>query len=493
MPLCVRWADDGGEHDTCLTLDRPTLRTTLPGASGPLRWLLPNAGEAGYYRVDLDADHVARLLHPATPLTLSERVGVLGDASAAVAAGTLDAAVVLDRLAPLVALDDPLVTGETVGVVGGLDAHLVPDNLRPQYVRMVQKLYGGAATRLGLSAIPGEPEEERLLRPKVVSLVGDTAKDVGIVAAAAPLADRWLTDRTGVDNDMVDTVLGLAARDGDRVLFDRLVAAARTETDRERRGHLLTALGQFRDPSLTVDALDLALSDSFNVRETFGLVYGTLTHRETQEVAWTWVEGHVDGIAKAVPTIARGYIPYLASGFCDSEHRARAEAFFRPRVGGSIGGARTLNQVLEGIESVCRVVGAPAGEPPAGARRLPSAEGPAAFGDGRVAATEPVQVRGEGRGPADERIRAFVALQCGFQGFEGAAREYPARVASSRPWRSAASSIRCQFPRIPAATYIVLRWPMSWWAIRDRGRTRGHRPTGAGRTRGTRKSTGPCG
>jgi hypothetical protein len=128
-----------------------------------------------------------------------------------------------------------------------------------------------------------------------------------------------------------------------------MVAEAGKETDRERREQLLTALGAFRDPALNTAALELALSGTFDVRETFGLLTVMLSARQTREGTWAYLRDHIDQVADIVPAIARGYLPYMASGFCDEAHRTEAETFFRPRVKAWVGGSRVLDQVLEGI------------------------------------------------------------------------------------------------------------------------------------------------
>ncbi len=46
------------------------------------------------------------------------------------------------------------------------------------------------------------------------------------------------------------TALRVAARDGDRALFDTVLAQARSTQDTNERVELLSALGAFRDPAL---------------------------------------------------------------------------------------------------------------------------------------------------------------------------------------------------------------------------------------------------
>src|SRR5205085_2705931 len=97
---------------------------------------------------------------------------------------------------------------------------------------------------------PGEDEETRLLRPELLRLVAGEGEDPALAADARRLAERWLADHRADEPDLVETVLSVAARRGDRALFDRFHAAARQATDPREREQLLNVLGSFQDPVL---------------------------------------------------------------------------------------------------------------------------------------------------------------------------------------------------------------------------------------------------
>ena len=61
---------------------------------------------------------------------------------------------------------------------------------------------------------------------------------------------------------------------------------------------------------------------------------------------------HYDAVVARLPREIRGYLPYVAAGFCDETQRADVEAFFGPRAPKLEGGTRNLAQTLETI-SLC--------------------------------------------------------------------------------------------------------------------------------------------
>lgn len=349
VPVCWRWADEAGEHRQCSTLSAPSATVPLEGATGCPTWLVPTAEGRGYYRSRLDEAALARLLDPTTPLPLVERVTVISDAAALVSAGRLPPSRLLAAVPDMLALDHPQITGAMVGVVGALNRDLVPDDLRPAYQAFIRDRFGEAARRLGLAPPAGEDPELALLRPELLDLVGGVGEDPAILDQARPLAEAWLTSREGVAADLVPTALSLTVRHGDQALFDRIRDQAVAESDPERREILLNALGSFRDPALARQAIALASTDAFDVRESFGLFLGPLSQRETRDAAWDEMKARLDTVEARVPVFARAYLSYAGTGFCDAAHRADVEATLGPRAKRWAGGPRVLAQVLEGI------------------------------------------------------------------------------------------------------------------------------------------------
>jgi len=242
------------------------------------------------------------------------------------------------------------VVTKTMGITAGLQENLVSEDLLTRYRQYLLDLYGGRARDLGWKTKPGESEDARLLRPSIQSLVADGAEDPEAIAKAKNLALAWLDDHKALDPDMVAVVLSVAARHGDRDLFDRMRAAAKKETNENFRGNLIFCLGLFQDPEIVNTALPLALSGEFDVRESFDIMFAPSERRQTRDFAYDFVKQNWDLLVAKLPTDTGSYVPYVASGYCDAEHRKDAESFFTGRSTKFTGGPRILAQVLEGID-----------------------------------------------------------------------------------------------------------------------------------------------
>jgi aminopeptidase N len=185
------------------------------------------------------------------------------------------------------------------------------------------------------------------LRPTLLGIVAGDGHDPELIKQATALAWKWLDNHAAVDPELVGTVLHVAARYGDRKLFDRLYTDAKKTTDREDRARLLNAMGAFADPKLLEQALALTLTDEFDLRESAGLMQGGFSDPRTRMTTFEFVKRHFDEITKKLPEAYRPYMAYTIVSLCDDSRKAELEAFLKPRIDPLDGGPRALAQALE--------------------------------------------------------------------------------------------------------------------------------------------------
>ena len=350
VPVCSRGAAGGPPARACTLLTAAAGAAPAPTGGCPA-WLLANDGERGYYRALYRGDLLSKLLSVAdTELTLAERVGVIRDVNAMAAAGAMPMGDAL-ALVPRFSGERERETVEaTLRITSDIREHLVASDLEPNYARFVSKSFGARARTLGFSSKPGESEDTQLLRTSVVPFVATEGNEPELQAEAKRLALRWLDDHKAIGADMAGRVLEVAARRGDRALFDRFRQSARAEKDRRDQRRLLSALGSFRDPALLREALGLYLSSDFDSRESDVLLFAALQDTDGRQIVWDFVKTDYDAIVAKMPREVTGFLPYFGGNFCETEHRKEVEAFFKDRAAKLPGGTRNLAQVLESID-----------------------------------------------------------------------------------------------------------------------------------------------
>ena len=355
IPLCVAFESGGVTHHQCSLLSDPKEEIALAGAQTCPSWILPNDAEKGYYQVAYREDLLKKVLSDrGRHLTVAERVGVLGEVDALAGEGEVSAQVALELVPEFSKDPDWHVVQASANIAALLRGESVPPGLRDKGTRFIRQEFGDRAIELGWVAKPGDDDDTRLQRQKLVPFVAASGEEKKLIEQAETLARQWLNSRQGIGPDMVAPVLRVAAEFGNRDLFNSIRSAAIAERDHHVQEELLDALGSFRNPDLARAAVDLLLSDDFDLRESFyPLLFGPLTYEETRDVPFEFVRQHLDALLKRLPReVGEDYaamLPSVGNTFCDSKHRDELDSFFADRVKDYNGGPRTLAQTLEGI------------------------------------------------------------------------------------------------------------------------------------------------
>jgi alanyl aminopeptidase len=348
IPVCVRWGAGAKTGTDCTILDEATETMIVSSKTCP-DWVAPNADYAGYYRSAPKARLLDTLIAKGPKvLTVPEKVGLIGDLTALIGNGTLQQGVALSFVETLSKDKNRYIVDASIGVIGGIE-EMVPDNLRPNYERLIKKLYRPRALELGFKSRPGEDDNTKQLRPRLVGLVGSSGNEKQLIDQATALAWKWLDDHKAVEPEMVGVVLGIAAQYGDQKLFDRLRADAKKATDRQERGRLLGAMGAFKDPKIVAQAMAISITDEFELREALSLLQGGFAYPQTRKAAYEFVTKNIDAITGKLPEPFRPYIAFTFVPLCDDTRKKEFEDFFKPKLEKIEGGPKMLAQALEAL------------------------------------------------------------------------------------------------------------------------------------------------
>jgi alanyl aminopeptidase len=132
----------------------------------------------------------------------------------------------------------------------------------------VRTTFDPALRRLGWAPRPGEAPGVSETRALLLRLLGDAGRSEPVLAYAESLAAVYRRSPSSVPPSLVDPVIVLAARRGDRAMFDDYKRHFETAAIPSQRGLYLAGLGSFRDPTLQAAALDYSLSGPLRPQET---------------------------------------------------------------------------------------------------------------------------------------------------------------------------------------------------------------------------------
>jgi alanyl aminopeptidase len=345
IPVCIAHDQDGARGETCGLVTEATAELPLDATACP-RWLVPNAGGVGHYRFSMPPELVAQAssygwsrMTPAERLVLADEIRVMiGD-------GTLDVAAGM-ALAPRLLRDGNRPAVSAAARFAHV-ADLVPEARRPVYHRWLIKVYGAAARRLGWIRRPGEALDLDGRRGALVPMVA-AAGEPRLVREAVRLARRWRE----LPRDQRGRVLAAAIR-ADGATFDRILAEARREPERETRRDLFRSLAETRDPARVTQVLALLVDPQLDVNDLLYVPFGfeREPERSTMEV---FMREHIGEVLARLPRDAvTGGVAELGGLFtssCDPARRDEAAAFVTATFGAYPGGARVTAQTIEGMD-----------------------------------------------------------------------------------------------------------------------------------------------
>ncbi|HUH01558.1 MAG TPA: M1 family metallopeptidase [Kofleriaceae bacterium] len=291
VPVCARI--DARAAPVCTLLE--TRETTVP--IGPCATFAhPNYDERSYA--------LARRFGSAAGLSPIERLGALDTMRADAGARAASAPALIQALLELGSPGSPSEAGMAAELVRDLHRLAVLDERELEAV--VQGVFGARARALGVQRRAGEPEADRLIRDAIIELAGIQGRDQSLRRQAAKQVARWLRTGAGLDPDLVDDVIPVAAAGGDAALFQQLVDALPRETERARRTAITIGLAHFESPALIDRALELARSTRISRSEGTLLLYLLLRAPRARDRAWRYLDQHrleLDRLGRIIPQL----------------------------------------------------------------------------------------------------------------------------------------------------------------------------------------------
>ena len=346
IPVTLLWISRGEPRTLPVVLDREQMSVRLPG-SAPA-WVHPNADERGYYRWNVDAASLPKVIADApTALTARERVGFIQNANALLDAGAIHGDQYLEILAGFAPDSNPSVIRTIAQSLGSLEEAFVDGSNEQAFAAYVRRVLGPALRRFGLDRAPNEEEAVSFVRPSLYDWLGDEGKDDQVLAHAEALARAYMKDRKSVDPSIIGQVLRLAAIRGDSTLFEEYRHRFETTTIPSEREDYLRALGTFRAPELRKRALAYALTGPLRPQEYFTIPGAIGAVPRQRDEAWAWWEDHYDQVIRKMPAEYAMFVPVNAGG-CSKPRLESAERFFADPKHQQPGTATTLAKVVEG-------------------------------------------------------------------------------------------------------------------------------------------------
>jgi aminopeptidase N len=325
VPFCMKGSAGNGASQ-CQLLTKRQQTSTLPGCS---TWVLGNANAAGYYRVSYPHEQVQALAGSAeAQLSPAERIVLQENVWASVRVGREPAGDYLALAQGLGSDRNRAVLQEVLDHLGYIGTNLVSDNDRKSYRAWLRQYLTPILNDVGWDPGPGDSDEQKALRGRLILALADDARDTAVIAQARKIADRALENPASVERDLADAALRAAAVNGDEAFYGKIMTAAKNPNSPEEYYMYLFTLADFSDPKLIQRTLDFAVSPDVRSQDALQVISGVMHNPAGEKLAWDFVLSHWDSVQKAGGPFASAEIVNSTGSFCDAQMRDQVEQFF---------------------------------------------------------------------------------------------------------------------------------------------------------------------
>jgi len=204
------------------------------------------------------------------------------------------------------------------------------------------------ANQLGWQPAPGETDQVKSLRARVLFGLGYVGRDPETLEEARKRVEAALEDRAPIDPTLASVAFNLAALNGDAHLYQKIQDGLKTTKTPQDYYRLMFSLADFDDAKLLQRTLEFALSPEVRRQDRLSLIGAVIQNPSGTGLGWDFVRSHWQKVAEVEGGFAAGTVIDAASAACDAGLRASVKDFFATH---EVAGAeRTLQQSLERID-----------------------------------------------------------------------------------------------------------------------------------------------
>jgi puromycin-sensitive aminopeptidase len=300
---------------------------------GDIRYLYGNADEGGFFRPLHASSDLPALLDALPELSVSERIGLIQHQWALLEAGYAELA---DFITVIAAFANEAEADVLRALVAPVD-HLLEDIAQSAgastvsaFRKFIVETFGPALHSLGWEADPqNEAQADRLRRAELVQLVAVIAQNPSDCDEAERQFQRYLSDRTKLDPNLIGPVLTLGARNADADRLQRMLVASETDATPQARRRFRLSMADVRDPELAQTLLTLCLGPRIPTQDVAFVVSRMLYNPAVQEHAFAFIQERWTQLKERIPAMLMSRLIDATPALRTEQHRKTLLAFFK--------------------------------------------------------------------------------------------------------------------------------------------------------------------
>jgi puromycin-sensitive aminopeptidase len=265
-------------------------------AQDTTKWEIPivfgknkvNLGEAGFFRTAYSKELLEKLRIPVIKKSLSarDRLGIIRDLFALAEAGTIPTTDALEFLSAYKDEDNYVVWVEIATGLTRIEALMAKAGIENEFNSFVISLFAPIYKKLGWIAKNGESHTNSLLRPLIISRLGESG-EASVVTEARKI---FAKSNAHVAPDIRSAVYKTIASSGSINEYNKLVERYKKEKLHEEKNRIGNALGYFKQPKILKDACAFAMSAHVRQQDSVGILSSVGANALGRDVWLTFIK-----------------------------------------------------------------------------------------------------------------------------------------------------------------------------------------------------------
>jgi aminopeptidase N len=268
---------------------------SFPGCG---RALKANLGDAGYYRVQYDATALAALTKAYPTLAPADRVDLLADEWALVAAGRVPLAQYLDLTRRLSAESTLVVLSDVIGKLDAIDDLARDAPVRGSFRRYAVQLLRPAFDRVGWDTRADDTNQTVLLRAALIEALGRFG-DEAVIAECKRRYASFIAAPASLAPNLRTPVMQTVGRYADQATYEQLRSLGKAASSTEEKLQFYYALAGAQNTAFIAEGVRIALSDEISNGRVNRFLIQLAEQSSDPDLVWK------DLVAERAPILAK--------------------------------------------------------------------------------------------------------------------------------------------------------------------------------------------
>ncbi len=325
VPVNMRLTRDDGREEIKKFLMLNREETIFLGED--ISSFVVNANGSGFYRVVYDPSLWPSIAENLDHLSTVERYNLINDSWSSVRAGITPAS---DYLNLIKRYQREHSSGVWQLIFDSLEhiSNLFASEDRELITHVILDLAQPCLDELGWVTNEEEAVDTRKRRALIVKLIGVVGNDQKVRAKARELYETWRETNSGLDAELVPSIVQIVAHDGDEELYNEFYRLSREAGTPQDNVRFLYALARFRKQELLARTVSLCLSSTVRSQDAPYLFAAVLRNPHGAGDAWEFLKANFDAMKGRYPDLAMLKMVSALSALDTAELESEVRKFF---------------------------------------------------------------------------------------------------------------------------------------------------------------------